>query len=122
MRLLTRLHRHRAGVPLDDLAGSVAGEELDRLLADLEQAGMARRESSVVRLTDLGMARMDEVFGKLADRLSTVTAGLDAEEMATLRHICLTLTKNQRRRWDAPGHDQAEERPDHRDQNRHIQR
>jgi DNA-binding MarR family transcriptional regulator len=100
MRLLSRLHRHRGGMALDRLTDGTDPEELSRLLDDLERAGLVGREADLVRLTDEGLHRMDEIFRKFADRLSTVTEGLNAEELATLRHVCLTMAMNQRQRWD----------------------
>jgi hypothetical protein len=92
MRVLMRLHANPAGVPPD---------EFDAVTVDeLARAGMLATNGSVARLTAVGERRMDEALGGIAERLAAATAGLGTDDLAALRHACLTLARNQRQRGE----------------------
>ncbi len=107
MGVLVRLHNHRAGVMVADLASDL-GEDVIDVLDHIEEAGMLTKvagSAPAVRLTDAGAEFMDDVMRRLATDLSTLTEGVDPAQLATMRHVCLRLVENRGRTAAANGSD-----------------
>jgi len=96
MRVLIRLHGEPTGVPIADLVAD-RGEEVLAVLDGLEGEGMLIRAQDSVRLSPLGLQRLDEVLKQLSDSLAVLVDAVPPEQLAVLRHVSLRLILNHAR-------------------------
>jgi hypothetical protein len=93
MRVLIRLHGEPTGVPIADLVAD-RGEEVLAVLDGLDGEGMLIRAQDSVRLSPLGLQRLDEVLKQLSDSLAVLVDAVPPEQLAVLRHVSLQLILN----------------------------
>jgi len=96
MRVLIRLHGEPSGVPIADLVAD-RGEEVLAVLDGLDGEGMLIRAQDSVRLSPLGLQRLDEVLKQLSDSLAVLVDAVPPEQLAVLRHVSLRLILNHAR-------------------------
>lgn len=100
--VLFMLRHIEAGVPLGALAGRlrVSPRNVTGLIDHLERDGLVRRvpdpadrRSVLAQLTDLGRQRIDSLWEGTIEHQRQLMAGFTTEELAQLRHLCLTMVQ-----------------------------
>ncbi len=103
--VLFRLYRC-GDTPLGDLADAVEStpRNITGLVDHLERDGLVERvpdpedrRSVRARLTQAGRERIESMFGVGLEQQIPLIKGMSREEVAQLRHLCLTLVENIRK-------------------------
>ncbi|BCJ47374.1 MarR family transcriptional regulator [Actinoplanes ianthinogenes] len=104
--ILISLNGAEDGLSVKDLAriADVTSRNVTGLVDTLERAGLAARTPDPldrravrVRITDAGLAWLDEFRRPTQAAMAAYFHGFTADETAQLRHLCLRLVENQRR-------------------------
>jgi DNA-binding MarR family transcriptional regulator len=105
MGVLFRLFRG-GDTPLGDLAGDLAStpRNITGLVDHLERDGLVQRvpdpedrRSVRARLTDAGRTRIEAIWKEGIEHQHELVEGLNKDELAQLRHLCLQLVENARK-------------------------
>ncbi len=105
LAVLFRLYRH-GDCPLGDLAEHLDStpRNITGLVDHLERDGLVERvpdpedrRSVHARLTDAGRKRIEAIWKQGLERQHVLTEGFDTQDLARLRHLCLTLVENARK-------------------------
>lgn len=103
--VLFRLYRC-GDLPLGELAEDlvVSPRNVTGLVDHLERDGLVERvhdtedrRSVRARLTDAGRQRIESIWREGLEHQFEITAGMDKEDLAQLRHLCLQLVENARK-------------------------
>jgi DNA-binding MarR family transcriptional regulator len=106
-RLGVLFRLYRCGpTPLGDLASDLdtTPRNITGLVDHLERDGFVERvpdpedrRSVRARLTDAGRTRIESIWKEAFEHQHEIAAGLNKEELAQLRHLCLQLADNARK-------------------------
>jgi hypothetical protein len=104
MRMLMRLYSDPDGVALRDLVVE-RGDEAREAVIEAEREGLVVQgpgPGHVARLTPIGRERMEDLVRRAVQRYDGLIDGISVEQMAILRHVCLTLIRNYYRHSESP--------------------